>query len=265
MSAKTPVTFAVATYGTGEILESNFLASPCLRAPHQHQIVVQKDYASAAKAYNAAIDRADNDLLIFAHQDMIFPEFWLSQLQRALDQLDRSDPGWGVLGCYGKTQEGVGRGYLYSPGRGIIGQPSEFPMPIQTLDEIVLILRKSSGLRFDDALPHFHLYGADICLRAAGLGMKSYAISAFCVHNAHQYVVLPKEFYECCRHIKRVWKRALPIQTTCLCLTRFNFPMYGRRLREVHLQHIGRKAQITPRMQDIPQLLRRARAAAPGM
>jgi hypothetical protein len=265
MSAQTPVTFAVATYGTGEILAGNFLASPCLRAPHSHQIVVQKDYISAAKAYNAAIDRAENELLIFAHQDMIFPESWLSQLQLALDHLDRSDPGWGVLGCYGMTQQGQGRGYIYSPGRGIIGQPCESPMPIQTLDEIVLIFRKSSGLRFDDALPHFHLYGTDICLRAAKMGMKSYAISALCVHNAHQYVVLPREFYECCRHIRRAWKQALPIQTTCLCLTKFNFPMYGRRLREIRLQHIGRKAQVTPRMQDIPQLLKRARAAVPGM
>ena len=72
-------------------------------------------------------------------------------------------------------------------------------MAVQTLDEIVLILKKSSGLRFDDSLPHFHFYGTDICLRAAQRGMRSYAISAFCVHNTHQTLVLPEEFYECCQ------------------------------------------------------------------
>jgi hypothetical protein len=96
-------------------------------------------------------------------------------------------------------------------------------------------------LRFDETLPHFHLYGADICLRAAEMGLKSYAISAFCIHNTRQCLVLPKEFYECCRHIKRVWKNLLPIQTTCIRITRFNFPLYRRRLRELYLRRVRRK------------------------
>jgi hypothetical protein len=257
------VTFAVATYGTGEILERNFLESPCLRKPHPHQILVQRDYASAANAYNNAIDRAENDLMVFAHQDMIFPESWPSQLERALDHLE-ADATWGVLGCYGMPQDGIGRGWIYSPGRGVIGMPFKRPAPIQTLDEIVLIFKKSSGLRFDDHLPHFHLYGADICLRAAKMGMKSYAIPAFCVHNANQYVVLPNEFYECCRHIKRVWKDALPIQTTCLRITKLNITMYRRRLHEAYLLHIRQKALLAPRVKDVSKLLRQAALAAPS-
>ena len=130
-------------------------------------------FPSAAKAYNEAIDRAANDLMVFAHQDMIFPESWPKQLEEALVYLEASDPGWGVLGCYGKARDGVGHGWTYSPGQGLIGRRFGYPEPIQTLDEIVLVFRMSSGLRFDDDLPHFHLYGTDICLRAAGRGMKS--------------------------------------------------------------------------------------------
>jgi hypothetical protein len=265
MPAQGSITFAVATYGTDEILRSNFLASPCLSGSHRNQIIVQKDYASAAKAYNDAIDRAENDLLVFAHQDVIFPQSWLSQLERALDHLEAADPNWGVLGCYGKTRDGMGIGFIYSPGRGVIGKAFDSPTPIQTLDEIVLVLKKSSGLRFDDRLPHFHLYGTDICLRAETRGMRNYVIPAFCVHNAHQYVVLPAEFYDCCRHIRRVWKDALPIETTCLRITTSNLPMYQRRLREAHLLYIRRKAFVTPRMKDVPQLLEQAASAAPGM
>jgi hypothetical protein len=265
MPVQRSITFAVATYGTAEILRTNFLASPCLREGHGHQILVQKDYVSAGKAYNDAIDRSDNDLMVFAHQDMIFPETWLAQLERALDHLDTADRAWGALGCYGMTPEGIGRGYIYSPGPGTIGKPFEFPAPIQTLDEIVLILRRSSGLRFDEDLPHFHLYGTDICLRAAKMGMKSYAIPAFCIHNANHYVILPDEFYECCKYIRRVWKDSLPLHTTCLTITRSNLPTYHRRLLEAYLKHIRRKTVLAPRATDVPQLLRLAAPAMDGI
>jgi hypothetical protein len=252
---KRRITFVVAVKSKGEILENNFLASPCFRAPHDHQILVQENFASAAKAYNDAIDRAAHDLLVFVHQDIIFPEPWLSQLEHALVCLDVGDPVWGVLGCSGVTRDGRLFAYLYSSGQGILGKPFEHPTPVQTLDEIVLILKKSSGLRFDDRLPHFHFYGTDICLRAEKMGMKSYAISAFCIHNTHQNLILTKEFYESYSHISRVWKDGLPIQTTCIRMTRFNLPMYTRRLREAYLRHIRRKEVGGTRTKDVPRLL----------
>lgn len=255
----------VTTYGASDVLENNFLASPCLRPAHSHQILVQRDFVSASRAYNDAIEKAHNDLIIFAHQDMIFPQSWLSQLERALEYLEATNPRWGVLGCYGKARNGDGVGHVYSPGRGDVGGSFEVPTEVQTLDEIVLIIRKFSGLRFDDDLPHFHLYGADVCLTAAKMGMKNYAIPAFCVHNAHQYLVLPKEFYDCCHHIKRVWKEALPIHTTCLTITRLNLPMYVRRLQEIRLRYFHRKALVAPRMKDVPQLLRQAHSEVPGL
>jgi hypothetical protein len=243
------ITFVIAV-NNRKLFEHNFLASPCLRELRDHQILVQENFDSAAKAYNDAIDRAVNDLIVFCHQDILLPEPWLSQLECALRHLEVHDPKWGVLGSCGSTQVGGGWGRVYSSGRGVIGEPPQQPAEVQTLDEIVLILRRSSGLRFDDSLPHFHFYGTDICLRAAKRGMKSYAISAFCIHNTHQYLVLPKEFYECCRHIKRVWKDSLPIQTTCIRITKLNFPVYSRKLREFYLRHIRRKEIGGRRVED---------------
>ena len=238
-----------------QLFEHNFLVSPCLRQSQDHQILIQENFGSAAKAYNDAIDRAANDLIVFCHQDIVLPETWLSQLQCALDDLAISDPKWGVLGSYGKTQDGRGWGHVYSSGRDAIGEPLQRPVAVQTLDEIVLILRKSSDLRFDDSLPHFHFYGADICLRAAKRGLKSYAVSTFCIHNTHQTLVLPKEFYECCRHVKQVWKDCLPIQTTCVRITQFNVSLYNRRVREFYLRHIRRKEYGGTRVQDPLSLL----------
>jgi hypothetical protein len=249
------VTFVV-TVNRRDILENNFLASPCLRGPHPHQILIQEGFASASKSYNDGIDRSTNDLIVFVHQDVILPENWFSDLELALAHLEVDDPEWGVLGCYGERLHGYGRGYVYSSGLGIVGRPFERPARIQTLDEIVLILRKSSGLRFDDSLPHFHMYGADICMRAEEKGRNNYAISAFCIHNTQPSLILPDEFYECYRHVKRTWKHRLPIRTTCIRVTRFDLAMYRKRLGEMYIRYIHWKEFGGSRATDVKKLLR---------
>lgn len=254
MTGQKSITF-VAAVNSREILENNLLASPCFRKPHPYQILIQEGYSSASKAYNDAIDKSQNDLIVFVHQDIVLPEQWISDLQRALECLDQDDPEWGVIGSYGETLNDRGRGYVYSSGRGIIGKPFERPARIQTLDEIVLIIRKSSGLRFDNTLPHFHFYGADICMTAEQMGKKNYAISAFCVHNTQQNWVLGPEFYQCYRHIKRKWRKSLPIQTTCTRVTRFDRPMYRRRLGEIYLKYFRRSGFVGNRARDVQKLL----------
>src|SRR5690242_9175616 len=122
MSAGNSITF-VSAVNDRQLFTRNFLASPCLSQREQYQILVQENFKSAAQAYNDAIDRATNDFIVFCHQDILLPETWLSQLRSALDQLERTDPNWGVLGSYGKTQDGRGWGHVYSSGRGVIGEP----------------------------------------------------------------------------------------------------------------------------------------------
>jgi hypothetical protein len=261
MQALRPITFVVAT-NNRQMLETNFLASPCLRQPHPHQLLLQEGFYSAAKAYNDAIDRiVGNEVMVFVHQDILLPETWPFQLQRALEWLELEDPNWGVLGCYGETRDDGGLGYVYSTGWGMVGKPLERPEAVQTLDEIILILKKTSDLRFDDTLPHFHMYGADICMAAATRGMKSYAIPAFCVHNTQQMLVLPKEFYDCYRYFQRKWKKFLPIQTSCIRVTRSGLPMRTRRLREFYLRHIRRAVPGIARENDLRRLLEKVQAA----
>ena len=262
MSVTTPITFAVAVSDEA-ILRNNFQASPCLAGEGRHQVLEQRGFKSAAAAYNDAIARSVNDLIVFAHQDVVFPGTWLADLNRALDLLQHTDPEWGVLGCYGETLDDNGRGYVYSPGRGILGKPLNKPALVQTLDEIVLIIRKSSGLKFDPDLPHFHFYGADICMAAADRGMKSYAISALCIHNSQQNLVLPEEFYQGYKHIKRRWGKFLPIQTTCARITRSDFYMYKRRLREAYLRTIRGKVVGARRVDDGREILRQLEGLYP--
>jgi hypothetical protein len=248
----------VAAVNNQDVLKSNLLASPCFRKPHPHEILIQEGFRSAGKAYNDAINKSQNEFLIFLHQDIILPEAWLSQLENALEYLEEKDPAWGVLGCYGETQTQGGRGWVYQSGRGIIGAPFERPAPVQTLDEIVLILRKSCGLQFDESLPHFHLYGTDICLRAEQAGRRNYAIPALCIHNSSQGLILPKEFYECYWHVRRTWGSQLPVQASCIRITRLNLTMYKRRLYEIYFRYRRPPVSEGFRAEDVRQLVHEA-------
>jgi Glycosyltransferase like family len=239
MPPTTKITF-VSAVNDRQVFESNFLISPILASPHPHQVIVQSGFPSAAAAYNDAIDRSENEIIVFCHQDMMFPSSWLVELERSLLYLDRNDRHWGVLGCFGKAADGGDRGHIYMPGLGEIGAAFDHPERVRTLDEIVLIVRKSSGLRYDDTLPYYHFYGADICLQAARRGFNCYAIPAFCIHNTQFNLVLPKEFYDCYRHIKKCYRSELPIVTTCVEVSTYDVDMYLRRLREFYLRRVKR-------------------------
>jgi hypothetical protein len=254
MHTQRHITFGVATYRSQVVLETNFLASPCLNGLGCHEILVQKNFMSAAKAYNEVLEQAANDMVVLVHHDVVLPALWLAQLEQALAYLEVEDPNWGVLGCYGATQDGKGWGHVYS--FGLLGSPLDRPVPVQTLDEIVLILRKSSGLRFTSELPHFHFYGTDICLAAAEKGMKSYVIPCFCIHNAQQQLVLPAEFYEGYHFVRRRWKTHLPVQTPCVRVTQSNVSLYLRRMREAYIRYISKK-NPTPRLANVRHLLDR--------
>lgn len=59
--------------------------------------------------------------------------------------------------------DGRNAGLVWSNGLGReVRGVCEMPAQAISFDEVVLILRKDSGIRFDEQLPGFHLYGTDI-------------------------------------------------------------------------------------------------------
>jgi hypothetical protein len=255
------ITFVVPVAVKGAVLRDNFLSSPGLAGFRDHEVLVQENFPSASLAFNDAIRRSSNDLMAFVHQDVILPASWAAQLYRVIAHLNQIDPNWGVLGCWGATRDANFFGHIHSNGLGILGRAFDQPVSVQTLDETVLILQKSGGLRFDDKLPFFHLHGSDICLEAARRGRRSYAISAFCTHNNLPYTILPREFYECYSYVKRKWAAHLPIQTSCIRITRFDFPMRRRRLQEAYLRYIRHKELFGSRAKNVDELLKEVSGA----
>ena len=161
-----------------EVLKSSLLDSPGIKSASQ--VILQRGFRSAALAYNDAINKAKTDLLVFVHQDMYLPEGWIESVERAVETLASQDPNWGVLGVWGAQVSGDRVGYLYWTGDMGLERPFDGVKEVRTLDEVVLIFRKSSGLKFDVQLPSYHFYGTDICLEAARKWMKSLPVDTPC-------------------------------------------------------------------------------------
>ncbi len=72
------------------------------------------------------------------------------------------------------------------------------------------------------------------------------------------YVATPL-FYESWRYIRRTWKNNLPIQTTCVRITRLNLPIYKKRLQEVYAKYIRRKEVGGKREENVKHLLEKVK------
>ncbi len=241
-----------------DVLQKNLYQSPDIKNASSIQLIIKRNYPAATLAYNEAIAESRNEIILFVHQDVYFPEAWFVSLKKSISYFIKEKINWGVLGCFGKREERRKEeeyGLVYSNGWGIIGRAINEPEPVQTLDEIVLVIRKSSGLQFDPTLPHFHLYGTDICMSAREKGMTSYVIPAFCIHNTNQILNLPEEFYECYRHIKRRWKKYLPIYASCIRISRFNEDLYVRRIRELYARLRHKETMPMYRVEDPRSLI----------
>lgn len=214
-----------------KVFEQNVLASPIFRSGHGHEILVRRGFASAGAAYNDAISAATNDLIVCMHQDIYLPDGWDERLMMSVVSLEGSGEKWGVLGCFGISLEGGPVGHVYSNGlKRELGSPQP-PVRVQSLDEIVLIIRKSSGLQFDEMLPHFHLYGSDLCLESQRMGLRNYAIANFCVHNSLPVIKLPPEFWQCADYLQKKWHRELPIATPCIYISTSKVLMRLKRVK----------------------------------
>ena len=244
----------VAAVNNRQVLMENLLQSPALGG-NRFQLLIKENFASASLAYNSAIDDAENDILVFVHQDIYLPEGWFAKVEAAVRRLDRAGMNWGVLGCFGSRRnadDGLGR--VYTTGLGVHGKAILNPEPVETLDEIVLIIRKSSGLQFDRYLPHFHMYGVDLCLSARSKGFTNFAIPAFCIHNTYQ-TALPREFWSCYWYVKRKWADFLPIYTSCVTISRFDTDLRKKQVRELIGLAVGKGRPPVARLSDPQRLM----------
>jgi SAM-dependent methyltransferase len=179
-----PITF-VACVNDDLQSNSNLLRSPCLQPGTPHEIVLMRGQSSAAQGFNAALDRARHDLVVFVQQDMYLPRGWDSRFVDAFDDAERRFAPLGVAGAFGLTyRDGVVQhvGRVVDRDR-LLDKRIGLPAPVDGLDEILLAMRRDTPLRFDESLG-FHMYGTDLCLTAQEKGMSSVVLDVPCYHNS---------------------------------------------------------------------------------
>lgn len=224
----------VAAVNKPEVLSANLAKSPMV-IDGEAALLVETGHPRPGLAYNAGLDRSgDADVIIFAHQDVYLPPAFESQLRAAMAFLNEHDPNWAVLGPTGRTvggDEHLGR--VWS--RGIyreIGRELNQPIEATALDEMVLVLRRNSGLRFDPELPTYHLYAADLILNARKHGYGSYIFHGPAVHNSEPVVRLDDTYARGYRYMATKWRTSLPIPTCVVPVTRVGWPLWKLRIRK---------------------------------
>lgn len=119
---------------------------------------------SASIGLNEGIKNSPNDIVVCCHQDVMFPKDWALVVFNAFAKTSQREPG--VLGAFGRDLHLNTAGNIWNPRPKRRQGGTSLPTEAMSLDEHCLIFRKSSGLRFDESLPGWHAYGADICLAA---------------------------------------------------------------------------------------------------
>ncbi len=208
--ADTPISFVVCCSDT-EQLESNLRRSPCLDPGTPHELIVLRDQASAAEGFHAGWEQATGELVVFVHQDVYLPRGWDSRLVEQFTKAEREQGPIGVAGAFGYTVDGdvsthVGR---IVDRQTLLEPPTPLPAPVTGVDEVVLVMRRASPLRFDPRLG-FHLYGADISLQARQQHLAVVVLDIPCVHNS-LFAHLPPAFAESRDQLLEKWSNVRPL------------------------------------------------------
>ncbi|MFL5296745.1 MAG: glycosyltransferase [Phenylobacterium sp.] len=194
-----------------EVLANCLQRSPDI-ARDRADLRIYEGFASAAKAYNRALDEAKAAYVVLVHQDVYLPADFLARLQKAVDELTASDPSWGVAGVIGLTEAGEVAGETWSSGlRQTVGRKVAEPTRIVTLDELLLVVRRASGLKFDEGMPGFHLYAADLVQTARSKGLASYVLDLPVVHHSRPVVCLDAGYRRAYRYMQAKWRHSLPL------------------------------------------------------
>lgn len=209
-TAEDDIEVGVATHDMA-VLEGNLGLSPAI-TDKKLQLLIEKNCPSASIAYNRIIERSTAPIIVLAHHDVYLPQGWDSLLRARIAEVSAFDPNWAVIAPFGVGHDLVGYGTVWSSSIGtIVGRVANGPIPVQTVDELLIVLRRQSGLRFDETLPGFHLYGTDIVQTALSGGMGAYAMSLPVVHNDGFKSHLDASFAMAYRHQSRKWRKRLPL------------------------------------------------------
>ncbi|MGI9102756.1 MAG: glycosyltransferase [Terriglobales bacterium] len=228
-----------------------FQSSPLFAGDHGFQIIIQRGFSTAGSAFNEAIEKSVNDVIVVSHLDVVFPAMWAQRFLGKLTELEASCSKVGVVGCIGMTPDGQPAGHVYRHDREFFPH-TPLPAQVETLDGLLVCLRKSSGLRFDPALPSFFVHAIDLCLQASQAGLINFAVDAPCFHQGkNKQGLKPRESFTSLVSLVEKWKHTLPVRELSgpIC----GKPSYARHWLKKKLSHLLGYSP-TPWWKDLPRI-----------
>jgi hypothetical protein len=174
--------------------------------------------ADAYKAYNAFLGGSCGEYIILCHQDVVLLKDGIQKLDQCIEELDRIDPTWAVIGNAGGVKAG-GYAICITHPNGEVNS-GRFPAKVQSLDENFIVVKNSANLCVSHDLSGFHMYGADICQMARFLGLTCWVVEFNLLHNGPGKV--DKSFYDACNRMEAKRRKFCAegfVQTTCTLLS----------------------------------------------
>jgi hypothetical protein len=242
----TPDVAVVVASNDPGILGRNLLRSPAI-AGGAVGLHVERDPVSAASAYNRGLDATAAGIVVFAHHDVYLPAGWERLLARRIAEVAALDPDWALIGAFGVgAADGRGYGPVWSSSIGqVLGRVGLAPTPAQSFDELLIVMRRAAGLRFDERLAGFHFYGADIVQTALAAGRSAWIAPLPLVHNDRAHDRLGPDYASAYHALRRKWRARLPVVAPTIKIS-----WHGLHLVRA-MRHLRRAAPVV-RAQAVP-------------
>lgn len=116
--------------------------------------------------YNRIIEESENRYIILTHEDIIFNENLIDQINRTIDLVG----DFGVIGLVGKTEDGK-----------ITWSNENNVNKYITVDCCFFVIDKTTDIRFDEVtFDELHKYAEDYAMQCIERGLNNYSILSKC-------------------------------------------------------------------------------------
>ena len=206
----------VCVYNDPEVLQN------CLRrsieaysGDHEVELVAvdntHREFTSAGAALNHGARLAQQELLVFAHQDVYLHSIdLLVSRGRVL-----ASSQWGLLGANGFTGDGNSVGRMRDRVL-VIGAPAATPVEVDSVDEVLFMVLREVILQYpltEDPLLAWHAYAVEYGLRMRQLAKRVGAVDLAITHNS--LTINLDKLDEAHEYVGKLYPDFRPIQTTC--------------------------------------------------
>jgi len=132
--------------------------------------------------FNQVLNDTTESYIIFCHQDVLLDQGeGFEQLVKAINEVEKLDPDWAILGNAGCDRHFNEIFHLTAPTI-VPNQRYQYPAKVHSFDENFLVVKTSATVRCSTDLEGFHLYASDLCLNVIRQGYSCYVISFHLTH-----------------------------------------------------------------------------------